>query len=765
MKRTIAILLLGCILLTALPACGENTAPTPEPGPEPSEGTPAPTVPAPTENPTPTADPTSTENQTPEPGYTLTVSAANLPQAEFAGREIEAAAEKSPLTANWTVSLESIDESLGYEAYKIEVSGQTITVTGGDAAGLMYGGLQVADELSFGGFESVKSSSAAPTVLNRGIKFNIPLDMRTPSYTDAGEAAQLNIENMWDIDFWHAELDELARNRFNAMSIWNLNPFPSMVKLADYPDIALDDVWKTTIPFDGSYNGTATNMVREEHWSNYEVVKTMTIDEKIDFWREVMAYAHDRGIKFYVFTWNIYLYGEQGKYGLTDDIDNAATRAYYRACAEAMVETYPDLDGIGITAGENMKWETGDEEKNENWLWETYGLGVNDALEKEPEREFTLIHRMHLTDFALSDSVWADFKGTLDYSDKYSFAHMHSTSTPHFADETLSLLPESRRLWLEVRWDDMYYARWGDYEFIRDYVSGMPDESKLRGFLFGPDGYIFGRDYTSLDPEESGRLHIEKCWYEYALLGRLAYDPTLSEDYFKSLMAAHYGVDSTKAELLFEAMNDAGKIVPLTARYFWINTDAYYPEMCLTNKTAFGFLTVKLWANAQNALEGGGMMSMPDYVDAVMAGEESFELITPPELIDMLRGYADSAMDKVSTLLASEPASYASINEREFWSAVKDQRLQAEMGYYYAEKTAAALDLRMYNATSDTKYQEAAIEKLNNALELWKTYAADFAGRYQPMLMGRLQLAPNPTELIKDAENDIKLAQRWRPGR
>lgn len=743
--------------MTALASCGGNNTPTTAP----ADTTPAPAVQ--NEEPAPAAQ---NPEPTPEaPAFAVTVSSAALPQAEFAGSEIEKAASNTSLNADWSVFVENIDESLGAESYKIEVGENSVTVTGGDATGLMYGGLQVADEISFGGIESVKSSSASPTVLNRGIKFNIPLDMRTPSYTDAGDAAQLNIENMWDMDFWKAELDELARNRFNALSIWNLNPFPSMVKLADYPDIALDDVWKTTIPFDGSYNGTATNMVREEHWSNYEVVKTMTIDEKIDFWRSVMAYAHDRGIKFYVFTWNIYLYGEQGKYGLTTDIDNEATRAYYRACAKAMVETYPDLDGIGITAGENMKWEAGDEEKNESWLWETYGMGVNDALEAEPERDFTLIHRMHLTDFALSDSVWADFKGTLDYSDKYSFAHMHSTSTPHFADETLSLLPENRRMWLEVRWDDMYYARWGDYEFIRDYVSGMPDESKLRGFLFGPDGYIFGRDYTSLDSEERGRLHIEKCWYEYALLGRLGYDPTLSEDYFTSLIAAHYGVERDKAALLFGAMNDAGKIVPLTTRFFWINTDAYYPEMCLTNKTAFGFLTVKLWANAENALEGGGMMSMPAYVDAVMAGTETFELITPPELIELLRGYSDSAMEKVNALLTDEPSSYASIGEREFWSTVKDQRLQAEMGYYYAQKTAAALDLRMYNATSDTKYQDAAIEKLTNAVELWKTYAADFSERYTPLLMGRLQLAPDPTALIPDVEADIKLAQRYRPGR
>lgn len=698
----------------------------------------------------------------------LTVVTDGSPQAEFARAEIETAAAGCVFSGAWTVNLSAVDSTLGREAYCITVEDQTVTVTGGDAAGLMYGGLTAAEQIAFSGDPAgIAPAEGKPHIANRGIKFNIPLDMRTPSYTDAGDAAQLNIENMWDMDFWKQELDELARNRFNVLSIWNLNPFPSMVKLADYPDVALNDVWKTTIPFDGSYNGTATNMVREEHWSNYEVVKTMTIDEKIAFWRDVMAYAHDRGIRFYVFTWNIYTYGEQGKYGITSAIDSAATRDYFRACAQAMVETYPDLDGIGISAGENMQWEEGAEEKNETWLWETYGLGINAALEKEPERDFTLIHRMHLTEFDMIGKIWSDFRGTIDFSDKYSFAHMHSTVRPHFADETLSLLPSDRRLWLEVRWDDMYYARWGDYEFIRDYVAGMPDESKLRGFFFGPDGYIFGRDYTSLDPEESGRLHIEKHWYEYALLGRLAFDPTLSEAYFTDLMAMRYGAAVSRADVekLSVAMGTAGKIIPFVTRYFWINTDAYYPEMCLTNKTAFGFITVKLWANAENALAEGGVMSMPAYVSAVQEGQTSFDLITPPQMIELLNGWADSTLALTGEILAGEPETYESIAQTEFYSTVKDQRLHAEMGYYYAEKTAAALDLRTYNATSDKAYQDSAVKHLEKAVELWKTYANDFAARYQPLLMGRLQLAPDPTALIPDVEADIKLAQRWRPGR
>ena len=700
---------------------------------------------------------------------TATITGADSSLTQFAASEIEnSLARNNVAIANgnalWTIRFLPVQEGLGEQSYQIRVTDKSIEISGGDENGLLYGGLEVAELIALGGPEAVRDSDGAPAVLNRGIKFNIPLDMRTPSYTDAGDAAQLNIETMWDIDFWHQELDELARNRYNVMSIWNLNPFPSMLKLEDYPDIALDDVWRTTLPFDGSYNGTATDLVRPEHWENYEVIKTMTIDEKIAFWQEVMAYAHARGIQFYIFTWNVYTYGENGKYGITNDVDNEVTRDYFRKSVQAMVETYPDLDGLGFSAGENMDWSF-EQNANELWLYYTYGKGINAALDAQPDREFKLIHRRHLVyDFEELRETWADFKGTLDFSDKYSYAHMHSTTTPHFADNTLSSLPADLRTWLEVRNDDMYYARWGDADFVRDYVANMPDSSKLRGFFYGADGNILGRDFTSLDEEEYGQLHIDKHWYEYALLGRLAYNPALTNEDCMNLLALRFdgAVDREKTELLFHAMQAAGKIIPQVTRFFWIDTDAYYPEMCLTHKTAFGFLSVKNFANFTNALEGAGTLSVPDYVNAWQAGQQDFELQTPPGTAGALATIAEEALHNIEILLADEPAAYSSFAEKEFYSTVKDQKMHALMGMYYSEKISAAVDIGLYNATADSTYQTSSIEHLEKALEYWKAYAAEFEARYRPLMMSRLQLTPDPTALIKDVEKDISIAQKWR---
>ncbi|MCP5110505.1 MAG: carbohydrate-binding family 6 protein, partial [bacterium] len=121
-------------------------------------------------------------------------------------------------------------------------AGVTLAVLSADADGAMYGGLDLAEAITIGTFDEIRDSDHTPYVERRGIKFNIPLDARTPSYSDNSDAAQNNIPEMWSFDFWREALDELARQRFNVLTLWSLHPFPSMVKVPEYPDVALDDV-------------------------------------------------------------------------------------------------------------------------------------------------------------------------------------------------------------------------------------------------------------------------------------------------------------------------------------------------------------------------------------------------------------------------------------------------------------------------------------------------------------------------------------------
>ena len=289
--------------------------------------------------------------------------------------------------------------SMTPEGYAIRLTRRDDLVTiwgiGADTTGAMYAGLALAETIAQDGIQGIEESDCRPYIGKRGLKINVPLDARTPAYADCGDAAQQNMEVIWDIDFWKEHLDAMARHRYNTITMWNAHPFPSMVKVPDYPEVALDDVkiadihWREWFPKNAGRGGARG--VTDDILKNLKTIKKISIEEKIAFWREVMQYAHDRGIEFHIITWNIFVWGADGKYGITHSVDNKITIDYLRKSVRSLFETYPLLAGIGVTAGERMPRLTPDQK--EQWLWKTYGLGVMDAKKVFPDRKIRFIHR------------------------------------------------------------------------------------------------------------------------------------------------------------------------------------------------------------------------------------------------------------------------------------------------------------------------------------------------------------------------------------
>ena len=389
-------------------------------------------------------------------------------------------------------------EFKGWQCYSIrkkkEKNDLNIWILSTDKTGAMYGCLDIAEAINNQTINNITDSDNKPYLERRGLKFNIPLDLRTPSYSDLSDAFQQNITVMWEMDFWKQQFDEMARNRYNLISLWSLNPFPSLVKVPEFPDIALNDVWRTTEKLENVYPTDGTGNLNQELLENHEIVKKITINEKIDFWRKVMECAKDRGIEVYLFTWNIFTFGENGKYGIDNNRSNDTTIAYFRASVREMVLTYPLLAGFGITAGENMGGKN-KQYTNEEWLWKTYGEGIRDALKKQPGRKIRLIHRFHQTGLTEILDEFREYPGIMDLSIKYSIAHMYSITDPPFARGAFELLPPNRRTWLTVRNDDIYSFRWGNPDYARQYLLNIPSREKVAGYYMGSDGYCLGREF------------------------------------------------------------------------------------------------------------------------------------------------------------------------------------------------------------------------------------------------------------------------------
>jgi hypothetical protein len=584
-----------------------------------------------------------------------------------------------------------------------------------DDNGLLYGGLELAEQIKLFGIDGVRETTQNPHMEKRGTKFNIPLDVRTPSYTDVSDVAQKNIPEMWSFDFWKEYIDNLARYRYNFISLWSLHPFPSMVKVPGYEEVALTDVQRSTANWNENYDLEGTGFDAREILANPEIVKQISIDEKIEFWQKVMAYGKSRNVDFFVVTWNIFVNGTDGKYGITDKIDNPVTRDYFRESVKQMFVTYPDLAGIGLTTGENMKG-AGFQEK-ESWAFETYAQGVLDAAQEMPERKFVFIHRQHM---AGAKDIMEKFKPLIEhkniefnFSFKYAQAHVMSAVEQPFHKDFVKDIGATKTFWT-LRNDDNYYFRWGAPDFVRKFIQNMPTEVS-RGFYYGSDQWIWGREFTSKQPESPRQPEIVKHWYHWMLWGRLGYNPELSNERFIQILQHKF--PEIDAEKLFMAWQEASMIYPVTTGFHWGALDfQWYIEAC-KSRPAFaqnetGFHDVNRFINLPPHKQSG-FQSIPDFVKMVVSGETT-NLKTPLEVALQLHEHAIKAKDFVESL---EPASNSELR-----STLHDIKTMALLGEYYAHKIAGSTAVALFRETKDKTHHDKAIEELTLALETWKEY-------------------------------------------
>jgi hypothetical protein len=366
-----------------------------------------------------------------------------------------------------------------------------------------------------------------------------------------------------------------------------------------------------------------------------------------------------------------------------------------------------------------------------------------------------MIHRYHMTGHDEILREWKDYPGPFDLSFKYSIAHMYSIPNPPFLQPALPYLSPSLRTWLTVRDDDYYSFRWGDPAYAREYISNMPDRSKLAGFYMGPDGYNWGRDTLDRKVEGERPLVIEKRWYAFMLWGRLSYDPNLPDSLFQKSIAARF--PATDSARLMQAWTHASRILPQITRFFWGDIDLrWFPEACLSHPRHRGFYTVRDFIVGET-MPGSGLMNILDWRKLALAGQAP-RTHGPLQVADALTADAAAAMRIVDQLGAAEPA------DGELRSTLWDLRAMAHLGNYYAAKIRGAADLALFDKTGAAATREAAVSHLRRALVHWKNYAAAYAHQYvQPRLYNRVGWVDIPA-LASKVEQDIVMASLWAQG-
>lgn len=638
------------------------------------------------------------------------------------------------------------------QSYECRTEAGKIIIEASDRAGFLYGVLALPElmpEMFRDGSFCIpenKKFKEEPYIRKRGIKFNIPLDARTPSYSDASDSAFENIPRVWTREFWTAFLDQMAVDRYNVLTLWSLSPFPSMVKIPEFPNTALWDVQRSAIPPKPDMSGKY--MYSEDMREGLYTLKRMSPEDKIGFWRWMMEYAAERCIDVYLFTWNLFVYGtEDSGYGITESQHNPVTKKYIYCGVKAMLDTYPLLKGIGITAGENMEKNSSDLE----FLRETYGRAIEDYKKEHPKREIELIHRLHYSEFQRMEELYENYPAEFAVSFKYAQGHMYSSPSPVFFSEFTKKNPGRFRYWLTLRDDDYYLYRWGDWEYAGKFIKNLPAE-QINGFYMGADGFTWGADFTSRRREKE-QLYLEKMWFKLRIWGQLAFNPERTAESLCMPIQKRLGIP---AYMKFSQLwKTASGIISLVNCVHWHDYDfQWYPEGCCrflhppVGKLVFADINEFI---SCPSMPGTAYLSVMEFC----RDEKKKDGITPVEAAHQLRQMAEKVINELET-------DWEKLDQgtEEFRSTMADIRAMALLGMYYSDKLEAAVELCRFRLDpQDREKKRKSVALLKRAAGEWRTYSSYAMGIYRPQRLSRLRSYVDFTMFDRAAWLDVEIAE------
>ncbi len=632
----------------------------------------------------------------------------SCPQSKYAAGMLGKCLEKKEYTikekqAVYIIEIVINANDLNSEAYEILPENKKITIKGGDGKGIIYGSLSLAEDVRNGILlQNIKPRSETSKLAFRAIKFDLPWDTYRHSY-----ALDLHQETCRDLNFWEAFLDMMAENRFNTLTLWNLHPYPFMIRPKNFPEAC---------PFN---------------------------DEEIKEWQHlfhgIFRMARERGIDTYMVPFNIFVSPEFAR-AHNVAMDNLShdhfvkgdtseiIKRYTMECVTQILQDYPDLTGMGLTLGEGMGGMT--PQQREDWMKETIIKGMSLA-----GRKSKLIHRIPFSsttgslgptsieteqltregiekegklDF-IEGPVWADLK--------FNWSHAHSTTKlikvhggklhgTYFKPE-----PKSYKIIWTARNEDFFCLRWGVSDFIREHINSNA-HSYVGGYMVGSETYIPAKDYfTKPGTVVSWKYAFQRQWLFYKLWGRLLYNPLTSDSLFKEEFIQRYG---KKAGILLEAGALAGKTPLRLASSFNCGWDfTLYSEgfMALNNETKrVEYISVDRQIN-QPPLDTN-YISVKEYVKTISSGKSfTNDKITPPVLAQMLdRDYA-KALNLVKNMNTSD--------NNDLMQEVADIKVWANLGLYFAEKLKGAVSLETYRVKGGKENKQTAVKHLAKSLQFW----------------------------------------------
>jgi hypothetical protein len=616
--------------------------------------------------------------------------------------------------ADYQIHLQLADQLLKEEAFEILPEAGTIKVNGGDQRGLIYGALALVETLQNGTFLSeVVPQKESPHLAFRGIKYNLPWETYRPS-----SALEQHIPTAKDLKYWEAFLDMMVRNRFNAISLWNLHPYTFMIQPKNFPKAG---PWT------------------EEEFKEWQ-----------HLYREIFRMAKERGLDTYIVHWSIFVseaFAENydaakvnfyPRYYVPGDT-SAIVKQYLRESVRQVLEEYPDLDGVGISHGEGMAGMTPLE--RQQWMDEVLIAGMLEA-----DRPVKLIHRVPFSSGLSSDPGVSKnvevvtraamerlddrFDGPIWVEIKFNWSHAHSTPKLEkvhggkLGDTYFVPEPKNYKITWQARNEDFFALRWGVPSFIRQHIAMNGAASYVGGYFVGSETYIPALDYFTADDQDvDWTWAFERQWLFYKLWGRLLYDPDTPDEVFQDEFIRRYGPEAAPLLKAYELASSTQLRLACLYDSRWDFTLYSEGFLALQGDTTKYISVDQLIRQPTMA---SNYISVGDFVAGTLAGA-SFEEsdITPLELIDLLEKDNKEALSLVEPIPTGQNASLR--------YEVADVRIWANLGLHLAEKLKGAIALQTFRLNGEEAKKQEAVEHLSKALAFWDEVIAISRPIYKDM--------------------------------
>jgi len=623
-------------------------------------------------------------------------------QAAYAAKRLQAVVDKAgTLSQKPNVSLKLDNKLLGPESFKIIANGESLSIIGGDGRGLIYGALSAAEQVSNGvDLKAISNDSQSPQLAFRAIKHNLPWD----SYRSSS-ALDLHYDTARDIKYWEAFLDMMCDNRFNTLSLWNLHPYPYMIRAKNYPEAN---------PFTDA---------QFAEWKN--------------LFQQIFKMAKDRGIETYVVAWNILVSQSFAKANnLTDKNSYPYYRGegntselvarYNRESLTQMLEEYPDLTGFGFTFGEQMEGMTPDE--RQQWIDSVMLAGMRNA-----RRSVKMIYRMPQSAEAniggstskatelltrnsveklgksFGDPIWVEFK--FNWSHGHSSTELIKIHGGPLTDTFFTPKPQNYKVTWMMRNEDFFALRWGVPSFIREHIAKNGSQDYVGGYFVGSDTYIPAKDYFTATSEPVNWTYaFQRQWLFYKLWGRLLYNSSTPNSVFEAEFIRKYGGGASALLSAYEKASTTA-LRYATSINFTSDTMIYSEGMMVYDPQKNQRpLTVDRLISQKPLLPS--WLSVKDFVaqrnlPQVIANAA----MTPLKLADLLEADNNEALRLVKDIDTTRDASLR--------YEVADVKAWANLGLYYAEKLRGAVAVQSYRTSGGVQNRTEATQHLDKCLAYW----------------------------------------------